>query len=616
MKNLKYHVSMVMRGLAVLMKMEKAFVLLNLVIEAITPLAPYVNIYMSALIIDELIGSRNTNTLAVYVIITVGLNLILSLLLNGLNHLKDYHQSQFYINERMHFSKKNMSMDYENLENSEVHLLYGRIKIENQTGFNAFYLYTRTGSFVREAVNIILAVALTVSLFANEDVSLVSKLGILALTALVICASYYSTKKSNKVISNLYGSFAPLNGLFNFYSDFCFNYNAGKDVRLYAMKETVADESDKLFKLSNDRVVGAAKINLKYNILNAASSDVLRISTYIFVILACAAGNITIGSITKYVSCIVRVIGSFSSIINSVRLLMDNNEYLERYFKYLDIPANMYHGTLTTEKRADNNYELEFHNVSFKYPGTDKYVLRNINMKLNVGQRMAVVGMNGSGKTTMIKLLCRLYDPTDGEITLNGIDIKKYEYEEYLNIFSVVFQDFKLFSFPLGQNVSAVVNYDIEKAKKCLEMAGFSERLSDMSKGLDTPLYKDFDNDGVEISGGEAQKIALARALYKNAPFIVLDEPTAALDPIAEFEIYSKFNEVVGNKTAVYISHRLSSCRFCDDIAVFHEGELIQRGNHDILLSDRNGKYYELWNAQAQYYNDKNNPCKSKPFAL
>jgi ATP-binding cassette subfamily B protein len=215
---------------------------------------------------------------------------------------------------------------------------------------------------------------------------------------------------------------------------------------------------------------------------------------------------------------------------------------------------------------------------------------------------MAVVGMNGSGKTTMIKLLCRLYDPTEGIITLNGVDIKKYNYDEYMAIFSVVFQDFKLFSFTLSQNVAASVAYDSEKMAQTLTKSGFDSRLENMPKGIETYLYKDFEEDGVEISGGEAQKIALARALYKNAPFIVLDEPTDALDPIAEFEIYSKFNEIVGDKTAIYISHRLSSCRFCDDIAVFHEGELIQRGSHDALIADENGKYYELWNAQAQYY--------------
>jgi ATP-binding cassette subfamily B protein len=277
-------------------------------------------------------------------------------------------------------------------------------------------------------------------------------------------------------------------------------------------------------------------------------------------------------------------------------------QHQQSTLEYLNIPNVLPRGTLTTEKRVDNEYELEFRNVSFKYPGTDTYSLKNLNMKFNIGQRMAVVGMNGSGKTTMIKLLCRLYDPTEGIITLNGIDIKKYNYDEYMALFSVVFQDFKLFSFTLGQNVAASVEYNKEKAIEYLSEAGFAGRFDKMENGLETALYKDFDEYGVEISGGEAQKIALARALYKNAPFIVLDEPTAALDPIAEFEIYSKFNEIVGNKTAIYISHRLSSCRFCDDIAVFHEGELIQRGRHDTLIADESGKYHELWTAQSQYY--------------
>jgi ATP-binding cassette subfamily B protein len=212
--------------------------------------------------------------------------------------------------------------------------------------------------------------------------------------------------------------------------------------------------------------------------------------------------------------------------------------------------------------------------------------------------------MNGSGKTTFIKLLCRLYDPDEGEIHLNGIDIRKYDYNEYMRLFSIVFQDFKLFSFSLAQNVAASVRYDEKVVEDALDKVGLEKRLETMPKGIETPLYKDFDEDGVEISGGEAQKIALSRALYRDAPIIILDEPTAALDPISEFEIYSKFNEIVGTKTAFYISHRLSSCRFCDEIAVFNEGRIIQKGNHEELLKDEHGKYYELWNSQAQYYND------------
>ena len=174
-----------------------------------------------------------------------------------------------------------------------------------------------------------------------------------------------------------------------------------------------------------------------------------------------------------------------------------------------------------------------------------------------------------------------------------------------MSIFSVVFQDFRLFAFSLGENVASDAKYSHARATSCLKEAGFENRLAKLPQGLDTALYHDFDPAGVEISGGEAQKIAIARALYKNAPFIVLDEPTAALDPISEYEVYRRFNDISGGKTAIYISHRLASCRFCDEILVFHEGAIVQHGTHEALLAESNGKYAELWNAQAQYYTGK-----------
>lgn len=282
--------------------------------------------------------------------------------------------------------------------------------------------------------------------------------------------------------------------------------------------------------------------------------------------------------------------------------MRNNAEFLKITYEYLDIPNNMYQGSLTTEKRLDREYEVEFRDVSFKYPNTDTYALRHVSMKFKIGQRLAIVGMNGSGKTTFIKLLCRLYDPTEGEILLNGINIRKYQYDEYMSIFSVVFQDFKLLALPLGENVACTKYYDREKVTECLIKAGFGEKLKKMQDGIDTYLYKEFSNTGVAVSGGEAQIIAIARALYHDAPFMILDEPTAALDPIAEAEVYARFNEIASDKTTIYISHRLSSCRFCDEILVFDNGQIVQQGNHDALVAVEDGKYYQLWHAQAQYY--------------
>ena len=215
-----------------------------------------------------------------------------------------------------------------------------------------------------------------------------------------------------------------------------------------------------------------------------------------------------------------------------------------------------------------------------------------------------ITGFLGAGKTTLVNLIPRFYDPQRGEILLNGIDIRKYNYRDYMNLFSVVFQDFQLLAQPLGANVAGAQTYDRAKVRQALEDAGFGDRLAKMPQGLDTMLYKEFATDGVDVSGGEAQKIAIARTLYKDAPFLILDEPTAALDPIAEAEIYAKFNDIAGDKTAVYISHRLSSCKFCDEIAVFDHGRVIQRGTHEQLLADEAGKYHALWHAQAQYYTE------------
>ena len=228
-------------------------------------------------------------------------------------------------------------------------------------------------------------------------------------------------------------------------------------------------------------------------------------------------------------------------------------------------------------------------------------VFDNFNFKVNAGEFVSVIGSNGSGKTTFIKLMCRLYDVTDGEILINGVNIKDYTKDSIIKLYSVVFQDFKIFSVSLKDNICANSDFEGDRFYTCLENADIKERTEHMPNKENTYLYKDLDENGVEISGGEAQKLALARALYKDAPIVVLDEPTAALDPIAENEIYTRFNTFVQGKTAIYISHRLSSCAFCDKIAVFNNAKLAETGTHKDLLS-AGGKYAELWNAQAKYY--------------
>ena len=273
-----------------------------------------------------------------------------------------------------------------------------------------------------------------------------------------------------------------------------------------------------------------------------------------------------------------------------------SNEYLKTYEEFINDRDMDYDGTLPVEKRTDNEYSLEFQNVSFRYPGAEDYVLKNINIKFRLGEKLALVGLNGAGKTTLIKLLLRLYEPTEGQILLNGIDIRLYDYREYMTIFGVVFQDYQLFDFPLDENIACSEEPDEQRVAEVLEKVGLTERVSKMKNGVHTVLSHETAEEGENLSGGEAQKVAIARAL-----FVILDEPTAALDPLAEAEIYENFRELVGDKTSIYISHRMSSCRFCDRIIVLSGGGIAEEGTHEDLLQ-AGGLYAELFNTQAQYY--------------
>ena len=223
-------------------------------------------------------------------------------------------------------------------------------------------------------------------------------------------------------------------------------------------------------------------------------------------------------------------------------------------------------------------------------------VLQNLDLRLSGRERVALVGRNGCGKSTLIKLICRLYDPTEGRILLDGVDIRKIPRKEYASFLSVVFQDYQIFAATLGENIALAAGADPSQIQNSAKKVGLKYTHPD------TPLRRDLDEKGIEVSGGEGQKIALARALYKNAPMVLLDEPTASLDPISESEIYEKFHSLVEGKLAMFISHRLSSCRFCDRILVLQDGKIIQDGSHEILEAQQGGLYREMWQAQSQYY--------------
>lgn len=573
---------------------------------------PYVEIWLSARLIGELAGGRDVHRL-VFLAAVILFYALLSGVINTivLGRIKNYYYANRWRLQEKIYSDKMLDMDFCSVDEQHTQDLFSQVMQNQQwTGWGIPRMLGLLEGTLSGFAGLVSAAVLTVSLFtqavpdhAGVFTFLNNPFLVLLLIVIMLVTTILSPMLGNK--AQMYwarqGDEAKFsNRLFGFLGSAMSRHEVALDMRIYRQDRICAHYMSKLNMNSMER-------NAKgpMGLLNAASAMVSVCFTgivYLFVCLKAWAGAFGVGAVTQYISAISSLSESFSSLISTVGSMRTNAHFLQAEFEFLDIPNRMYQGTLSVEKRRDRDYEIEFRDVSFKYPGAETWALRHMNMKFKVGQRLAVVGRNGSGKTTFIKLLCRLYDPTEGEILLNGIDIRKYNYQEYMSIFSVVFQDFQLLAYSLGQNVAASRDFDRQRAENCLREAGFGERLDEMEKGLDTILYKYLEDEGVEISGGEAQKIALARALYKNAPFIILDEPTAALDPLAEYEVYTKFNEIVGDKTAIYISHRLSSCRFCDTIAVFDDGQVVQRGSHDELVTDKSGLYHSLWNAQAQYY--------------
>ncbi len=615
--NLFHIISTHKRGIKELHKVSPKlfpFITLTAVLAA---LIPYVTVFFSAKILTELATYRRADMLWQWVILGVSVTGIFSIANAFLHQRYITLFDDVWGRKEILFCQKMFSMDYADIDKQEIHDLRAQIaENENWAGWGLAKIPEFYEQCVRGIIGIVSGIALTVSLFASpvpESAGWLTILNnpvfILLFAILLIGISFLGGKfyvKSTSYWSGVSEEATFGNRLYSFYGFVGLKKERATDIRMYDQQRVISSY------WSNESPFGAeGKIGTLakgpmgiYAGLGVCISTLVTGFVYVFTCLKAWGGAFDIGSITQYVGAATALASNIYAILQVYGAMKSNTEYLEKAYEYLDIPNAMYQGSLTTEKRADRQYEVEFRNVSFKYPGSENWALKNVSIKFKVGKRLAIVGENGSGKTTFIKLLCRLYDPQEGQILLNGIDIRKYNYRDYMNIFAIVFQDFQLISQPLGNNVAGNMTYDEERVRKALIDAGFGDRLETMPDGLNTQIYKDFTEDGVDVSGGEAQKIAIARALYKDAPFIILDEPTAALDPIAEAEIYEKFDGIAGDKTAIYISHRLSSCKFCDEIAVFHEGAVIQQGTHAELVADESGKYHELWHAQAQYYTE------------
>lgn len=523
---------------------------------------------------------------------------------------------QLKISYSNYINKINNKMAFAKAESAAVLELREKIKMGDENGYGVIGMTDRICSLVSCAFSMIIGIIfcgyLTFHSVEVEDASVYVSIAMspwagLALTLLIVVIirlNIYGANKMGEVHSRFWGKSAKLFNFVNYYREqYLKDSKAANDVRIYGLRDYVIDDIQERYskpiisnrnELRNDAS--------KYEMLLMGANTIFSGLLFIFVGLRAYVGILDAGSVVQYygaVDNLFMAFGYFTYHLVSFRNCVLNLDLLS---EYAGMEYEMPSGGLSTSCIDTNNLEFELINVSFKYEGMEEYTLKNINLNIKAGEHLAVVGENGSGKTTLVKLLCRLYDPCEGVIKLNGIDIREYVYEEYLKLFSVVFQDYKLFSLPISQNIAGDIECIHDKVWDALKLVGVDYRIYNMPEQLDTNLFKQFDGTGIDVSGGEGQKIAIARALYRDGQVIVLDEPTAALDPASEFEIYKNFGNIVRHKTAISISHRMSSCRLCNRIIVFEHGEIVQDGSHEQLMENEKGLYYELWNAQAQYY--------------
>ena len=564
------------------------FLVLNIVFVSV---APFVNVIMPKYIINELMGKREVSKMALYVSILIVGNFLFAmgtkLVVEQRTKLEDWFSRSF----DMLISEKTMGMKYENTEKAEV--------IEAEKKAERGLSWYSGG--IRGLMDCIVAiVASIITLLGVVYIVFKVSIWLIVFAIIAVVVNAIVTAKCNQAQQEVFKITPAINKFYYYIYQKVTERKYAKEIRLYDAADVLCkkakDNADTLNKIDNS----CARKQTAWGILGAIISAISSGVSYCWLGLMAILGKITVAD---FVVCISALdVFTNQCLINIIRNVQDfglkcnfMSAFVE-YMQYEDVDKD------TEKDLADFDFEsIEFDNVSFTYPGTDNKILENVSFKVGKGESVSIVGLNGAGKSTIVKLICRLYTVDEGDIKINGKSIYDYDRESFVKNFSVVFQDFKLFGFSIDQNISFG---DVEKEvdeKNIYKLSGIEEWVNKQQSNGDTLIGKEFDNNGVDPSGGIAQKIAIARALHRDSQLVILDEPTAALDPVAEYEIYNRFNELISGKTSFYISHRLSSCKFCDRIIVLDNKHIVEDGTHKELL-DLDGFYAKMYKTQAQWY--------------
>lgn len=548
-------------------------------------------------LLDELVlllnggnAGEHIKNAVMFAALTIGSQFAASMLRNGVNLLKQVQKEWFDEYFAVKLAGHAMTMDFEHTENPEALDQMNRAK----EGISWY-----SGGVVG-ILDEVYRIVMNAIVFCGVIAVILLKcplLVLLQMLSLVIITVFNA--RNNAIAIESFQKLAKCNRVFSYVLYQLAEFRYGKDIRLYDSADMMSRKAEGFTREQTDIWADTERRSRKntwvMDNVNALRDGI----SYCYIGYLALKKIITVGDFSMCVAAASSLYWSLAGIVTGMQEITKRCSYAYQFLKFLEYPAAMEKGTRTV---TGEKHTIEFSHVSFRYPRSENFVLRDINLKITSGEHLAVVGLNGAGKTTFIKLLCRLYDVTEGEIRIDGMNIKEYSEEEYRKLFAVVFQDFQLFAFTLKENIVLAGKEKKSGIEHVLKQTGLYEDAMKLEKGTDTMLYKSFDEHGTELSGGQQQKTAISRALYREAPIVILDEPTAALDPVAEYEIYRQFHSLVGGKTAIYISHRLSSCKFCDKIAVFAEDTIKEYGSHEELVDVPGGIYAKLFAAQAQYY--------------
>lgn len=575
------------RLLNLIHKTERAFVPVTLVRALFQTAIPLINIVVPARMIDEMIGAARWKVLLFYVLILAGGNFIFGLIRTWLDRKWELANLRLQHGMEVRLGDHVMQLDYEKIENPSVLDLKERAlyPIRNQNSLN-------------ELIETVCRMVTTLFSLISLSAILLQTSVILILGIFLFCIiQFMMLKKIQKNMGVFMAGIPVTMRRSAYYENLAADYKPLKEIQLYRAKDLLLEKLKKAHQDNVDLYASTIPKNGAYEGIMGAITQIQLVFVYACNIVMLFAGRISVGDFTMYVNAASKFAENMMAMIKGLVTVHQDCKYMEVYLEFMELKSTAKVGGKKAPEGRD--VSIEFRNVSFHYPDREELVLRNVSAKFCPGEKISIVGMNGAGKTTFIKLLCRLLIPTEGEILLNGVNINEYSEESYTKLIATVFQDFQLFSFSIRDNID--ISRSGRDVADAITQAGIEEWVNKCSAGEQTQVTRRFDERGVEPSGGEGQKLAIARAIYKNTPVMILDEPTAALDPYTEYEIYRKFDEISGGKTVFYISHRLGCCQLCDRILVFVDGQIAEQGSHE-ELKNAGGVYSKLWNAQAKFY--------------